>query len=867
MRNLGALGARISVATLLSALAVSQVACGGAASSTEEPALDDGGLPQDDTAPADTSPADTTPPPDAPGCSTAPGCGPDTDCDGIPDSVEGRMDPGGPVDTDGDGTPDYLDDDSDGDGIPDALEWKKSETSCDPLDEGNDADGDGVPNFRSLDADGNGIPDKDELCPPADVLVKLGMPACDPKTPYDFDGDGVPDFLDFDNDHDSAKSDKSLGLADKIELTDASGKFIGLVDTDKDGIPDLYDVDSDGDFIPDLEDGITDDDGDGVPAFRDLDSDGDGVPDACEARGKASASAADLMLPLVDTDKDGTPDFRDLDSDGDFLPDGKEDVDGSCTKGAGETDRLNGDSDGDGHLDFVETELTPIGSPSWALDPSKNPSNQGKFYFVVPYSADGSAKPSPTSTPLALSTTLNQGDVAFMVDSTNSMRGIQEALASSIADTIIPALKAKLTDLQLGVVAYDDALVSPFGQSTDSFIWFPNGGDASKGSRMTSVTADAINAAKGLNKTSPGGSFPEGSLPALWWVLTGDAMSFGTGVGAKSFPGVTPPADRFGGLHFRKEALPIVIQASDANMHGGKTTGCKLYPQADSYVIPDSLCFPIAYTPTAAKPSSLSESPDIDDVAGKLKSLGAKYIGISVHGPGGSYTGRSSSINRTLDASYYEASVDMLYLARQTASKVPPSVLKGTSSDCKTSAAGATTKNPADVDGLCPLVFDVRYDGGTLSDAVVNAVVAMVDAIKFDVHVRATPIVEAGVDPVDAFLANVLPMPAGGTDPVTGATCQTFAASATEDRFSGPKAATGKDGAKETILDLTPGPLYCFAVTPKPNTTVPSKTTTQTFRATLRALGEKPAPPAGPGGGVTLGSDREVLFIVPPTLN
>jgi hypothetical protein len=151
----------------------------------------------------------------------------------------------------------------------------------------------------------------------------------------------------------------------------------------------------------------------------------------------------------------------------------------------------------------------------------------------------------------------------------------------------------------------------------------------------------------------------------------------------------------------------------------------------------------------------------------------------------------------------------------------------------------------------------------------VNAVVALVDAIRFDVHVRATPVIEGGVDPVDAFLANVLPMPAGGTDPVTGGTCVTFPAtpSATADRFSGPKAATGSDGANETILDLTPGPLYCFAVTPKPNTTVASTAKTQTYRATLRALGEKPAPPLGPGGGVTLGEDREVLFIVPPTLN
>ncbi|MBI2389076.1 MAG: hypothetical protein HYV09_05610 [Deltaproteobacteria bacterium] len=862
-------------------------ACGGGAGTTEEPP-GDGALVEDtgegtdtgadtsadDTGAVDTGLVDTGKeayvPPDGActGPVDVPGCGLDTDCDGITDTIEGRYDPAGARDTDKDGTPDYKDEDSDGDGVPDRIEWRAGGCATEPLDEGNDVDGDGLPNFQDLDSDGNGLDDADEICPPAAVLTKLGMAGCDPKTPYDFDGDGTPDFLDLDNDHDSSKTDKTIGLGDKIELANGSGAFVGLsLDTDGDGIPDVYDVDSDGDFILDLDDGTTDDDGDGKQAFRDTDTDGDGVPDWCEARAKPTPTSGDMLLALLDSDGDGIADYRDLDSDGDLLADGKEDKDGDCKLDATETNRLKKDTDGDGHDDMVETALTPTGSASWALDVAKTPHNQGKFYFIEPWSADGSAAPSPTSTPLALSTSLNQGDVAFMIDTTYSMGDIEAELASSIA-TIIPKLAAKIPDLQLGVVAYDDVLAKPFGDTVnattlqrDSFIWFPNGGDPTKGSFLTASTTDAIDAAKGLNKVTPGGTFPEGSVPALWWAITGDAMSFTstttTPATVKTFPAASGvPADRFGGLRFRKNALPIVIQASDANMHNGLTTNC-----LDGSGVLASPCGPIQYPDAAAWASSIGRAPKIADLAAKLVSVGARYIGISVHGTGGTGTGRSSMVNRTTDGSYYQASKDMLYLAEQTKAMVAPSVLGGTTTDCKTSNPTATLKNAA-VSGLCPLVFDLSYDGAGLSDAVVNGVVALVNAIKFDVHVKATPVMSGTVDPVNAFLSNVLPMPAGGTDPVSGGLCVTFPATQTADRFSGPKALTGADGSKETILDLSPGPLYCFAVTPKPNTTVKPTTVPQTFTATLQSHAQKPDGTSSP-----LGVPRQVLFIVPPTLN
>ena len=69
---------------------------------------------------------------------------PDTDNDGIPNSIEGTGD------VDGDTTANYLDPDSDGDGLSDAIEGA------------TDVDGDGIPNFLDSDSDGDGVSDAAE---------------------------------------------------------------------------------------------------------------------------------------------------------------------------------------------------------------------------------------------------------------------------------------------------------------------------------------------------------------------------------------------------------------------------------------------------------------------------------------------------------------------------------------------------------------------------------------------------------------------------------------------------------------------------------------------------------------------------------
>src|SRR5205823_3103341 len=123
----------------------------------------------------------------------------------------------------------------------------------------------------------------------------------------------------------------------------------------------------------------------------------------------------------------------------------------------------------------------------------------------------------------------------------------------------------------------------------------------------------------------------------------------------------------------------------------------------------------------------------------------------------------------------------------------------------------------------------------------------------------------ATIDVVTDFMLKVQPDPAGGTDPVTGGVCVTFPVSQLADNWTGPKALTGPgDGVNDTIKAVNPGSLYCFDVVPKPNTVVTPTSSAQVFTAWLRVLAQKPAPATGT---ITLGSDRQVLFLVPPIVN
>jgi hypothetical protein len=443
----------------------------------------------------------------------------DTDGDTIADVDEEG------ADTDGDGIPDHEDLDSDADGIPDAVEAGDEWTITPPVD----TDGDGIPDFRDTDSDGDGILDR----------IEAGE---DPAHPHDSDGDGTPDYLDEDSDGD--------GISDAIEAGDGPLP----VDSDGDGRPDYRDPDSDGDGIWDeweRGDGThpADTDGDGIPDYLDDDSDGDGIPDAVE--GAVTTPGEEPR----DTDGDGEYDFADEDSDDDGLTDAEErDITG--------TDAYDPDTDGDGATDGAEVS---IGTDP--LDPSDTP----EHYVELSGRDDGD------SVDFSFDLEIQQADVGFLLDTTCSMTGTMNALASEFS-SIVSELSTAIPDAEYGYATYDDYAYGSYGYASSGdkpFILQ---------SQITSSTS-RVQSSMSASSIHFGGDGPESGMEALYQATSGvgydqncdggwdpgtdvrplrsrSADPFGGAAGSARDPSV-PGGGEVGGFGFREDALPIIVYATD----------------------------------------------------------------------------------------------------------------------------------------------------------------------------------------------------------------------------------------------------------------------------------------------------------------
>jgi len=307
-------------------------------------------------------------------CTPAHAAPTDTDGDSIADIDEGAPS----KDTDGDQTPDYLDPESDGDGISDSIEAGDSDPATPPVDTDNDK----IPDFQDVDSDNDKVPDAVE---DANGNGKVDLGETDAKQ-GDSDGDGLPDGVEdanFDGEVDPGEcnplrpdTDGDTIPDNKDKCCDSAEDFDGLQDAD--GCPE---ADADGDGVMDsVEQGHK------CLDPLDADSDDDGLSDGAEDKdhdGKVDAGETDPCnkdtdgdgildghdkCPLVPEDFDGFEDrdgcpepgkgdagvetdgsiVKPTDSDGDGLPDSLELSAASCT------DWQNPDSDGDGGQDGAE---------------------------------------------------------------------------------------------------------------------------------------------------------------------------------------------------------------------------------------------------------------------------------------------------------------------------------------------------------------------------------------------------------------------------------------------------------------------------------------------------------------------------------
>ena len=494
-------------------------------------------------------------------------------------------------------------------------------------------DGDAYPDYRDLDSDADGIADADEAGD-ADTATEA----------QDSDADGTPDYLDTDSDAD--------GISDTAEL---DGAF-QIVDTDADGAPDHLDDDSDADTILDADEGTRNPDGDELLAFRDDDSDGDGIPDAIEA------GDDDPNTAPFNSDNDFDPDFLDWDSDDDFVPDAEEDLDGDGVVDAGESSPISADTDGDGTPDLIE--ITAGSDPN---DPGET-IPEGDFYFVLPYMGPGAEGP------LDFTTTVQKADVFFSMDTTGSFGEEIAAVQAALNDTIVPGIAAVIPDAAFGVGRFEDLPVAPFGLPGDHPYEL-----------LQAITTNIpdVQAGLGLLPPASGGlDIPESGYESLY--------QWATGLGLPDFdlPPFAPPG--IGGVGFREDALPIIVQITDARSH-----------TPDEYA---------AVTATHSR----------DDAALALTALGIRVIGID-------------SLENVGTADDPRAYLEDLAIA--TSAVIPPDTLTGM---CLTGVAGAP-RDPVDLGGTpsCPVVFDVLPNGSGLGNLIVDAVIQLATLGVLDISTRA----------------------------------------------------------------------------------------------------------------------------------
>ncbi len=298
--------------------------------------------------------------------------------------------------------------------------------------------------------------------------------------------------------------------------------------------------------------------------------------------------------------------------------------------------------------------------------PLRRSTDQRDFFFVVPYNEP----PNPTNDVLKFKTNIQSVDVAFVTDTTGSMSAEIAGIRSALAGTLLTQLQAAIPSVGMAIVSHRD--------ETD-------GNELVRVLQTITPTLSLAQSAAGRLNAGGGGDTPEGQVPAMFHVLTGQAV---TGVAAH-----TAPAGTKGGVDFRAGAVPVVVLTTDASWHatrGGVTTA-----QLNA-----------AFSASNARFVALTSDPDSSNEA---------------------------PANALSDA---------------TSSNLPPTAFAGCAAgQCCTGVNGAA-RAPSAPGGRCRLNFRYNKSSPNIGQGVVNAIKAIAVGSTYDVVVRPRndPANAGGVD-------------------------------------------------------------------------------------------------------------------------
>ena len=449
------------------------------------------------------------------------------------------------------------------------------------------------------------------------------------------------------------------------------------------------------------------------------------------------------------------------------------------------------DSDGDTWSDEVEAVLGT--SPTDAED---NPATRDELVFVVPYKET----PQPAERAIETPAKLARADIAILLDTTGSMTGTTTRIHNALAE-IVSTLSAEVEDIAFGAAGYGDF---PFydGANSDYDVPFyvvhrimTARSDAGLASIASSFQYKNIT--DGLGNwwsIMRGGDEPEQHWEALRQVATGIGITypapFGTGTrsvpafdAATAYPAQPPTGEEIGtigGLGFRENSTPIIIQITDTNAHDGGMTTTN----------------PVSATRAVALAA--------------LRAIKARVVGVMAY----SNVGHDDLAAMAIDTG---GVVDPS--AWGTGSERPANCPVGKCCVNADDSVPVVQPDPDPATGKCTLVFKADFYSTNLSKMVIQGVIGVVRGSKFQIGAKLVDDPADDVDTAEAFVERVEALPSGACAGTTVID-------------------TDHDGVPDTFGALVGGSLACFRIKVRPNTTVGAEETTRVFHATFQLTGD-----------------------------
>lgn len=328
-----------------------------------------------------------------------------------------------------------------------------------------------------------------------------------------------------------------------------------------------------------------------------------------------------------------------------------------------------------------------MGSPDAALD-ARGPTPEwpdAEQILALPYGGE------PVRAALTLAANPQKLDVHFNVDSTGSFGGEIATLQRELSRSVIPALRARVSDTQLGVSRFADFPILPFGSPGQDGI----AADVPY-ELLCPITASVARVSSALTMLSRslgnGADTPEAGAESLYQVATGAGFTLAKKQLIAPFDRAASAAEgggTLGGVGFRTRALRVLLHITDAPSH-----------TSAEYAV-----------------AGITGVHDLEQAATALQTLGIRVLGIN-------------SISNQ-DARYADVREQLSAIALATGAYTQP-----VRDQCRTGIDEAKVPSYRD---LCPWVFDVAPDGSGLAGNVVDAVVALLNGARFsEVHVETS---------------------------------------------------------------------------------------------------------------------------------